>query len=548
MLQQAGYAVGQGVGQGIGALYNNLIRIPANQAAAAAELAAIKDKMSSASKSAYGDAKILWPSQIKDHSVVHLSREYGIWLGFEGTEREVTEQVTTEEQGIFGKSKTVTRDVTTRKIFNDPIKYNGKRHIISIAPSRAGKGTTAVIPTLLDHSASMVVVDPKGQNAAVTAKFRAQALGNEVFVVNPFGLHIGAPWGLPKHRYNPLDCIDPSTSNFVADISALAEALIVGEGHGKDSHWADAARDLVSGVLMYLKTEAGEVATLPRMRQIITMPTKAMQDILALMSLSDVPAVRQRAGRFLGIDNQETQSVMATARTQTSFLDDPAIIDCLSASDFDFGALKQRQITIYVVLPSKYLDSYSRFTRLMVVAGLSRLMDSPPTSKDPVLFVMDEFAALGYLKIIESAMAYASGYGVQLWPILQDTNQVRHLYSDRWETFLANAGVLHVLGANDMTTAEYLSRRSGTYGLVMPGYSQGEVSVEQVKGGFNGRSDSSQVVQAKVQLPQDYLSQRIDRTIVHISGVLDTIIFQRAPYYAMDYFNNRYMSDPYHLV
>ncbi len=80
----------------------------------------------------------------------------------------------------------------------------------------------------------------------------------------------------------------------------------------------------------------------------------------------------------------------------------------------------------------------------------------------PVLFIMDEFAALGHMKTIEDAAGQIAGYGVKLWPILQDLGQLKALYKERWETFMGNAGVLQFFGNNDLTTLEWVSKRLGS--------------------------------------------------------------------------------------
>lgn len=46
----------------------------------------------------------------------------------------------------------------------------------------------------------MIIIDPKGNNAAITAARRARAMGHTVNGLNP--------WGLPSHRFNPLAEID----------------------------------------------------------------------------------------------------------------------------------------------------------------------------------------------------------------------------------------------------------------------------------------------------------------------------------------------------
>jgi len=48
------------------------------------------------------------------------------------------------------------------------------RHIITIAGSRAGKGRSALVPNLLTYPGSILVLDPKGDLARITAERRRQ--------------------------------------------------------------------------------------------------------------------------------------------------------------------------------------------------------------------------------------------------------------------------------------------------------------------------------------------------------------------------------------
>ena len=50
-----------------------------------------------------------------------------------------------------------------------PLFYNGKAHLLTCAPARQGKGIGFVIPNLLHYQGSVIVTDPKGELAAVTA-------------------------------------------------------------------------------------------------------------------------------------------------------------------------------------------------------------------------------------------------------------------------------------------------------------------------------------------------------------------------------------------
>jgi type IV secretion system protein VirD4 len=78
-----------------------------------------------------------------------------------------------------------------------------------------------------------------------------------------------------------------------------------------------------------------------------------------------------------------------------------------------------------------------------------------------VVFLLEEFAALGHLEVIEKAAGLMPGYGLKLWVILQDLTQLQSLYRDSWETFLDNAGAIQAFGNDGLTTTKYLSERIG---------------------------------------------------------------------------------------
>src|SRR5579862_213241 len=80
-------------------------------------------------------------------------------------------------------------------------RYAGQGHIITVAPTRSGKGVGAVIPNLLLYPGSIVVTDPKGENYAVTAE-RRRALGHRVVAYDPFGVAASPD---DRASYNPLD-------------------------------------------------------------------------------------------------------------------------------------------------------------------------------------------------------------------------------------------------------------------------------------------------------------------------------------------------------
>jgi type IV secretion system protein VirD4 len=380
--------------------------------------------------------------------------------------------------------------------FGDRQLYGGERNLLMFGPNGSGKGTRFLMPNLLQMTdCSIVVIDPKGELAAVTAPYRRTV--GEVVVINPFGVLADRPGyeDLKSDGYNPLRALDPDAPSFNADASWLAEALVTVEG--SDPHWSRSARKLVSALIMHVCLKDRGNPSLAEVRRLLTEPVierkgdnpgmgipKTAMDMLE----SPLRALRTKAGQFT-VWNREIQSVVSTADTQTEALDDAEIAGDLAKPGVDFRTLKTRPVTVYLILPPDMMERHGRWLRLILSSALRAVMRLREKNEKRVFFLMDEFAALGHLPIIETTWALVRGYGIQLVPVLQDLNQLKELYKDRWETFIGMAGVVESFGPNDLTTADWLSRRSGDATEIVIGYNTGQ----QAEGGISEGTHYSQV-------------------------------------------------------
>jgi type IV secretion system protein VirD4 len=422
--------------------------------------------------------------------------------------------------------------------------YTDNRHLCTFGATRSGKGATVIVQTLLQVPHSVVVIDPKGQNAAVTARHR-RAMGQDVYVLNPFGLHTEAPWKLPKHRYNPLSTLDINSPNVVADAAALSQALILTQG--RDPYFDDTARDLVTTLVLYLVSRPGGRATLPHVRKMVTsIGARSMESaaLLTAIGRSSYPFISQPIGRFKDAEARDISSAINTAITQTAFLDDPALSDparagTLTGSDFDFAQLKRRPTTVYLILPGRYMDAYARFLRLMITSAIDQMTLEP--GGHPVLIILDEFARLEQLPAVSNAFGFAAGYNLQLWPFLQDLPQLQKLYGKEWMSVLANSGMVQFFTPSDVDTAEYLQRRGGL--------TTGESRSRTYTGGMlkGERSDTRSEARVPLLPFERMMSMPGDESVVFFSGKHDPLISGRMPYWQVPRLTGTFDPDPFHL-
>ena len=353
----------------------------------------------------------------------------------------------------------VGRDVKTGKL----LRYAGPAHLLTIAPTRSGKGVGTIIPNLLTARRAVVCIDPKGENTRIAGRAREQ-LG-PLYVLDPFGVT-----GRPSAAFNPLAVLDAASLDVAEDAASLADALVYDTpNEGGEAHWNEEAKALIAGVILYIiAEEPPERRTLATLRDLLT---GAPEDFKALLTRMQGTAaagnlIARAANRHRGKSDAEAAGVLSTAQRHTHFLDSPRMTAVLGRSDFSFVDLKAGLATVFLVLPPDRLATYARWLRLMLTQSLQDMARTPARPSVPVLFLLDEFAALGYLAPIERAMGLMAGYGVQLWPILQDLHQLRATYGQRAGTFLSNAGMLQVFGVNDHESARLVSDLLGQETIV----------------------------------------------------------------------------------
>ncbi len=361
-----------------------------------------------------------------------------------------------------------------------PIGIADDRHIITVAGSRSGKGRSVVVPTLLTYRGAVLAIDPKGELATMTARARHKALAQRVLALDPFKVAKGAAAKM-RGRFNPMAILTPDSPTLIEDAGLIADAIVMPSDAQKDPHWDESARNLIEGLILHVATcplyegrrHLGTVRDLLAFRDAAiaksAKKSKPADRLRAEMEANTAAdgLVIDMAVDFFDKPDDERGSVLSTARRHARFLGYPAIRDCLEGHDVDLKDLKTKAVTIYLCLPAMRLGTCSRWLRLFINLALAAFEAEAAKPDVPVLMCLDEFAVLGKMRAIEDAAGQIAGFGVKLWPILQDLGQLKSLYAERWQTFLGNSGVLQVFAASDAFTLDYISKRLGTTSLIV---------------------------------------------------------------------------------
>ena len=383
----------------------------------------------------------------------------------------------------------------------DFLRYDGDGHILTFAPTGAGKGVSVVVPNLLEYPGSVVCIDPKGAIAAVTAQHRRNR-GQKIILFDPFGevARAQAAAGLATDgatlrlsTCNPFGHLNPRSPDAVDDARLIASGLVLQESE-KNRYFSDSARMILEGLILYLLVTRGAVLV----EDLFDLAFKPREDFNAQV-LSDMKAlgeppeaaegqeieevgeleshIAHMAGLIDNLTGDAGASVWSTLYRSLNLIKSPRLLAAMAPSDVDFSALKDAPTTIYLVLPARRLETHGVWLRLMLAVIMGQLSDAR-APRWPVLFMVDECAALGRLEILETAVGLMRGYGLKLWLIFQDLPQLKSIYEKRWGSFISNAGVKQFFNVNDLETADFVSNYLGkeTRGVASQNFQLDKVS------------------------------------------------------------------------
>lgn len=329
---------------------------------------------------------------------------------------------------------------------------SGPGHVLTIAPTRSGKGTCAVIPNLLNYDGSVIVNDIKGENHAVTAIWR-EAIGQSVYKFAPFDEE-------GSDRWNPFDMLSDGEEAW-EDAMYMAE-LLIAEGKGDDAFWRNGARNLLTGLILYVH-QSGEDGqkNLEHVRELLSQDEVDLANTLATMASSGSKAVQRAANVFLRADDKVRSGILSTLDSDLGFLDSERLAKCMRDSTFSFKELKESKTSIFFVVPPERLRTYAPVVRLFMGMATLEMKRTRTKPEYPVLFMLDEFPALGHMKVIQDEISYLAGYDIHLWLFAQDLKQIGAIYGEGLQSIFANCVIKQFFGVADYETAKIVSLMCG---------------------------------------------------------------------------------------
>lgn len=413
---------------------------------------------------------------------------------------------------------------------------------------------------------SMIVLDPRGEIGATFMPALAHA-GIEGFLWNPYGLH-----GLPQHRCNPLDPINPAAKTFHADCKLAARSLVAVTGRAEGKYFEQRACGWTEALIKRIAEVTGGV-TLPALMSVVNLIESGhvgWADFVEGMTLSAFDDVRRTAGEMLTKQQdspREFGSIMGELYASLSALDDPILAGSLGDAEFSLGSLcgSGRPKIVFLMLPAEYLHQCASVLRLFFTAAMLYKSRAPGSRR--LVMLIDEAAQLGAFPALQQLYTYGRGIGIRPWTFWQDVGQIITNFGPTGvPAFMGSSQMRQFFGVRDYQTAQLISNMLGTETLEFDDARLQEAArlqkrqaVQRVLGGddmFTAMMDAAHHAKAaqmrtkqarKLRTEDEILSMPGERQILFVAGDEPLCIeAEKQAYYARPEMAGQYLPNPYH--
>lgn len=387
----------------------------------------------------------------------------------------------------------------------------GSSHGIVFAGSGGFKTTSVTIPTALKWGGGLVVLDPSSEVAPMVTEHRRKA-GRKVIVLDPTASGVG---------FNALDWIGRHGNTKEEDIVAVATWIMTDNprtASARDDFFRASAMQLLTALIADVCLSGhtdDKDQTLRRVRANLSEPEPKLRERLTrIYEQSDSDFVKENVAVFVNMTPETFSGVYANAVKETHWLSYPNYAGLVSGDSFSTDDLAGGGTDIFIALDLKVLEAHPGLARVVIGSLLNAIYNRNGNVAGRALFLLDEVARLGYLRILETARDAGRKYGITLTLIFQSLGQMREAYGGRDATskWFESASWISFAAINDPDTADYISKRCGDTTV--------EVDQTNRSSGMKGssRSRSKQLSRRPLILPHEVLRMRSDEQIVFTSG------------------------------
>ena len=359
--------------------------------------------------------------------------------------------------------------------------HNGPEHILCFAPTRSGKGVGLVIPTLLTWEHSVLSLDIKGENFALTSGWR-KSIGQNILKFEPT-----AKDGCS--RFNPLAEVRYGDEHIIEDCQNIAMMIVDPDGKGLKDIWGKGAYSWLYVILLHVvckvKLEEKRDANLLDISNFIGRVAEAGEEVDLEESFNGLcddmtsydhgfkfvdDAVKREATNMRQLAHETRTGIHKNVQVELGLYSDPIVARNISGTDWKISDLMNADnpTSLYLVIPPKDIDRLKPLFRIILNQILRQSTAemqfsngaSVKSYKHRMLLMLDEFTSIGKLEIFEQSLAFMAGYGLKAFIIIQDITQLHKAYT-KDESVISNCHIRIAYAPNKIETAKVLSEMAG---------------------------------------------------------------------------------------
>jgi len=387
----------------------------------------------------------------------------------------------------------------------------GSSHGIVFAGSGGFKTTSVTIPTALKWGGSLIVLDPSNEVAPMVSKHREEA-GRRVRILDP---------RMPATGFNALDWVGQYGGTKEEDIASVASWIMSDSGRAngvRDDFFRASGLQLLTAIIADVCLSGHtpkEQQTLRQVRSNLSEPEpKLRQRLQDIYDNSESDFVKENVAAFVNMTPETFSGVYANAIKETHWLSYQNYAALVSGSTFRTEDIASGKTDVFINIDLKTLETHSGLARVVIGSFLNAIYNRDGAMDGRALFLLDEVARLGYMRILETARDAGRKYGITLTMIYQSIGQLRETYGgrDASSKWFESASWISFAAINDPETADYISRRCGMT----------TVEIDQVSRSFQSRGSSrtrsKQLAARPLIQPHEVLRMRADEQIVFTAG------------------------------
>ncbi|MEA9446216.1 type IV secretory system conjugative DNA transfer family protein [Candidatus Fukatsuia symbiotica] len=399
----------------------------------------------------------------------------------------------------------------------------GQTFVMLAAAPGTGKGVGMVIPNALTYPDSMVINDPKFENWHLTAGFRASC-GQAVYRFSPEMLE--------THRWNPLSRLNRDPLFRLGEIKAMASVLFVPD-NPKNASFFGASADIFTALVLYLMETPSLPFTLPQIYEIaaqgMALGEWAKKELDA-RSNGNTPLSSEclrEMNRLVSSSQSKTgwpitQDIL---NKRLSLYGEKTVAWAVSGDDIKFDDLRRKKMTVYFCVTEGALLKFGALMNLFysqAIAANSKILpeyggnnpDGTLIYQYQVLFLMDEFAVMGVIEKMKTALALTRGAGLRYLIIFQGKAQLRadELYGVQGANSIMDAVHIEVVYApGNIDAATEYSKRLGNTTVKVANFSENY-------GEKKTRSKSYSDQARPLMLPQEVNELPYDKALIFVQA------------------------------